>query len=187
MVTMPASPLTLVIDSVSAACSAALIDADGAVLAEAHEVVGRGHAERLVPMIAELLGWPEEERHHLRPWSAAIVRLYEKDHGPDDEARADRVRDIGENHGSAERFGRSRQGAERRQRCQALGCLPFGAQTAWLSWSSTGTPPACTRVAAFTHWAVTHGRGPVGVVNGQPDGGFEGSGRSPGRRNTCSS
>ena len=48
--------LTLVIDSVSAACSVALIDADGAVLAEAHEVVGRGHAERLVPMIADLLG-----------------------------------------------------------------------------------------------------------------------------------
>ena len=47
---------TLVIDSVSAACSVALVGADGAVLAEAHEVVGRGHAERLVPMIGELLG-----------------------------------------------------------------------------------------------------------------------------------
>ncbi|WP_166039674.1 tRNA (adenosine(37)-N6)-threonylcarbamoyltransferase complex dimerization subunit type 1 TsaB, partial [Sphingosinicella sp. YJ22] len=47
--------VTLVIDSVSAACSAALIDAGGAVVAEAHEVVGRGHAERLVPLIAELL------------------------------------------------------------------------------------------------------------------------------------
>jgi tRNA threonylcarbamoyl adenosine modification protein YeaZ len=52
---MPACPFTLVIDSVSAACSAALIDAAGTVVAEAHEVVGRGHAERLVPMIAELL------------------------------------------------------------------------------------------------------------------------------------
>ncbi len=49
------TPLTLVIDSVSAACSVALIDADGAVLAETHELVGRGHAERLVPMVAELL------------------------------------------------------------------------------------------------------------------------------------
>ena len=47
---------TLVIDSVSAACSAALLGPDGAVLAERHEVVGRGHAERLIPMIAELLG-----------------------------------------------------------------------------------------------------------------------------------
>jgi len=52
---MPAPPLTLVVDSVSAACSAALIGADGDILGEAHEVVGRGHAERLVPMIGELL------------------------------------------------------------------------------------------------------------------------------------
>jgi len=47
-------PLTLVIDSATPACSAALIVGD-ALVAEAHEVVGRGHAERLVPMIAELL------------------------------------------------------------------------------------------------------------------------------------
>jgi tRNA threonylcarbamoyl adenosine modification protein YeaZ len=52
---MTASSFTLVIDSVSMACSVALIDSSGAV-AEAHEVVGRGHAERLVPMIGELLG-----------------------------------------------------------------------------------------------------------------------------------
>lgn len=44
---------TLVIDTATAACSVALID-DGRVVARAHEVVGRGHAERLVPMIAEL-------------------------------------------------------------------------------------------------------------------------------------
>jgi cytochrome P450 len=42
-----------------------------------------------VHMIAELLGWPASERHRLRPWSAAIVRLYEKDHTADDEARAE--------------------------------------------------------------------------------------------------
>jgi tRNA threonylcarbamoyl adenosine modification protein YeaZ len=47
--------LTLVIDCVSPACSAALLGEDGSVIAERHEVVGRGHAERLVPMIAELL------------------------------------------------------------------------------------------------------------------------------------
>jgi len=47
--------MQLVIDSATAACSAALIGADGAVAAERHELVGRGHAERLVPMIAELL------------------------------------------------------------------------------------------------------------------------------------
>jgi len=45
----------LVIDSATAACSAALLDA-GEVIAERFEVVGRGHAERLLPMVAELLG-----------------------------------------------------------------------------------------------------------------------------------
>lgn len=44
---------TLVIETATAACSVALIR-DGAVIAAAHDVVGRGHAERLVPMIAEL-------------------------------------------------------------------------------------------------------------------------------------
>ena len=44
---------TLVIDTATAACSVALIEGD-AVTASAHEVVGRGHAERLLPMIAEL-------------------------------------------------------------------------------------------------------------------------------------
>ncbi|HEY0326098.1 MAG TPA: tRNA (adenosine(37)-N6)-threonylcarbamoyltransferase complex dimerization subunit type 1 TsaB [Allosphingosinicella sp.] len=52
---MATNSLTLVIESVSSACSAALVDSHGAVVGEAHEVVGRGHAERLVPMIAELL------------------------------------------------------------------------------------------------------------------------------------
>lgn len=44
---------TLVIDTATTACSVALID-DGAVVAQIHEVVGRGHAERLVAMVAEL-------------------------------------------------------------------------------------------------------------------------------------
>ena len=47
--------LTLVIETATAACSVALIDGDR-VVARAHELVGRGHAERLVPMIAELPG-----------------------------------------------------------------------------------------------------------------------------------
>lgn len=47
--------MILVIDSATAACSAALLAEDGAVLDARHEIVGRGHAERLVPMIAELL------------------------------------------------------------------------------------------------------------------------------------
>jgi len=43
-----------------------------------------GYAEPLpVTVIAELLGVPEEDRTLLRPWSAAIVRLYEVD--PPDE------------------------------------------------------------------------------------------------------
>src|SRR5687768_11103811 len=44
----------LVVDSATAACSVALIEGER-VLAERHEVVGRGHAERLVPMIEELV------------------------------------------------------------------------------------------------------------------------------------
>ena len=46
--------MLLVVDSATAACSVALIDS-GKLLDERHELVGRGHAERLVPMIAEIL------------------------------------------------------------------------------------------------------------------------------------
>jgi tRNA threonylcarbamoyladenosine biosynthesis protein TsaB len=53
-------PRTLVIDTATAACSVALIE-DGSVVARAHAVVGRGHAERLIPMIAEL---PDGGRAH---------------------------------------------------------------------------------------------------------------------------
>lgn len=42
-----------------------------------------------VHVISEMLGWPAEERHRLRPWSAAIVRLYEKDHNAEDVLRAE--------------------------------------------------------------------------------------------------
>ncbi|RYD48241.1 MAG: tRNA (adenosine(37)-N6)-threonylcarbamoyltransferase complex dimerization subunit type 1 TsaB [Sphingomonadales bacterium] len=44
---------TLVIETATGACSVALIE-DGRVIANAHEMVERGHAERLVPMIAAL-------------------------------------------------------------------------------------------------------------------------------------
>jgi tRNA threonylcarbamoyl adenosine modification protein YeaZ len=47
--------LRLVIDSASEACSAALFD-DAMLVDVRHEVIGRGHAERLVPLIAELAG-----------------------------------------------------------------------------------------------------------------------------------
>ena len=42
-----------------------------------------------VSVIAALLGWPADERHRLRPWSARIVRLYEKDHSAEDRTRAE--------------------------------------------------------------------------------------------------
>lgn len=44
---------TLVIDTATAACSVALFDG-ASLIAHDHAVVGRGHAERLVPMIAAL-------------------------------------------------------------------------------------------------------------------------------------
>ncbi|WP_375272512.1 tRNA (adenosine(37)-N6)-threonylcarbamoyltransferase complex dimerization subunit type 1 TsaB [Sphingomonas sp.] len=43
----------LVIDTATAACSVALFE-DDVLIARRHDVVGRGHAERLLPMIAEL-------------------------------------------------------------------------------------------------------------------------------------
>jgi unspecific monooxygenase len=60
-------------------------------------VASRGQMEFLeqlavplpVHMISELLGWPAERREQLRPWSAQIVRLYEKDFTAEDEARAE--------------------------------------------------------------------------------------------------
>lgn len=52
---------TLVIDTATAACSVALIE-NGRVVDARHEVVGRGHAERLVPMIAELIDGGRAER-----------------------------------------------------------------------------------------------------------------------------
>jgi tRNA threonylcarbamoyladenosine biosynthesis protein TsaB len=48
--------MILAIDSASAACTAALLTPDGELIAERHEEIGRGHAERLMPMVAELLG-----------------------------------------------------------------------------------------------------------------------------------
>jgi tRNA threonylcarbamoyl adenosine modification protein YeaZ len=44
---------TLVIDTATKACSVALLDGED-VIASAHEVIGRGHAERLLPLIAAL-------------------------------------------------------------------------------------------------------------------------------------
>jgi hypothetical protein len=46
--------------------------------------------------------------------------------------------------------------------------VPFGAQTAWLSWSSTGEPCERTRVAPRTQDAVTQGTGDPLTLKGQP-------------------
>jgi tRNA threonylcarbamoyladenosine biosynthesis protein TsaB len=48
--------MILAFDTSSAACTAALFDEGGDCLAQRDEIIGRGHAERLVPMIAELMG-----------------------------------------------------------------------------------------------------------------------------------
>ncbi len=44
---------TLVIDTATKACSVALFD-DSSLIAGSHEIIGRGHAERLLPLIAAL-------------------------------------------------------------------------------------------------------------------------------------
>jgi tRNA threonylcarbamoyl adenosine modification protein YeaZ len=47
--------LILALDTSTAACTAALLLPDGTIIASRDEVIGRGHAERLVPMIEEML------------------------------------------------------------------------------------------------------------------------------------
>lgn len=52
---------TLIIDTATAACSVALLDGHR-VVARVHDVVGRGHAEKLLPMIAGLPDGGRAER-----------------------------------------------------------------------------------------------------------------------------
>ena len=47
--------MILALDTSTAACTAALLLPDGTIVASRDEEIGRGHAERLVPMIAEML------------------------------------------------------------------------------------------------------------------------------------
>ena len=47
--------MILALDTSTAACTAALFGDNGTLLAQTDKVIGRGHAERLVPLIAELL------------------------------------------------------------------------------------------------------------------------------------
>jgi tRNA threonylcarbamoyl adenosine modification protein YeaZ len=54
-VTTIAADMLLAFDTSSAACTAALFNDTGRCVARCDELIGRGHAERLVPMIAELI------------------------------------------------------------------------------------------------------------------------------------
>ncbi len=47
--------MILALDTSTAACTAALFDGGGECIGARDELIGRGHAERLVPMLAELL------------------------------------------------------------------------------------------------------------------------------------
>lgn len=47
--------MILAIDTSTAACTAALFDSAGSCVAQRDELIGRGHSERLVPMLEELL------------------------------------------------------------------------------------------------------------------------------------
>lgn len=54
--------MILAFDTSSAACTAALFEASGKCVARKDEVIGRGHAERLVPMLDELLDGRRADR-----------------------------------------------------------------------------------------------------------------------------
>ena len=61
---------------------------DAAASGDAFDVLA-GYAEPLpVMVIAELLGIPESDRYLLRPWSQAIVKMYEYDRTPEHETQA---------------------------------------------------------------------------------------------------
>src|SRR5690349_12007299 len=54
--------MILAFDTSSSACTAALFDGSGACIGRRDEMIGRGHAERLVPMIADLLDGQKPQR-----------------------------------------------------------------------------------------------------------------------------
>ncbi len=67
---------TLVIDTATKACSVALFDGDNCVAAH-HEIIGRGHAEKLVPFIAQLpdKGRAEKIAVNVGPGSFTGIRV----------------------------------------------------------------------------------------------------------------
>jgi tRNA threonylcarbamoyladenosine biosynthesis protein TsaB len=54
--------MLLAFDTSSSACTAALFDGSGECVARKDELIGRGHSERLVPMLDELLDGRKAER-----------------------------------------------------------------------------------------------------------------------------
>jgi len=54
--------MILAFDTSTAACTAALFDGAGTCIDRRDELIGRGHAERLVPMIAEMLAGRTPDR-----------------------------------------------------------------------------------------------------------------------------
>ena len=54
--------MLLALDTSTAACTAALFDGSGTCIARADELIGRGHSERLVPMIDAMLEGRTAER-----------------------------------------------------------------------------------------------------------------------------
>ena len=72
------------------ALAAELVDGCADMLAAdgSFDVVGAFAEPLPVLVIAELLGWPAADRHLLRPWSQAVVAMYELDPTPEAEASA---------------------------------------------------------------------------------------------------
>jgi tRNA threonylcarbamoyl adenosine modification protein YeaZ len=54
--------MLLALDTSTGACTAALFDGSGACITRRDELIGRGHSERLVPMIAEMLDGRRADR-----------------------------------------------------------------------------------------------------------------------------
>jgi tRNA threonylcarbamoyl adenosine modification protein YeaZ len=69
--------MILAFDTSSAACTAALFDDAGVCLARRDEIIGRGHSERLVPMLDELLAGlkPESILVGVGPGSFTGIRV----------------------------------------------------------------------------------------------------------------
>ncbi len=70
--------------------TAGLLDGCEAELADTGSFDAIAHLAEPLPVlvIAELLGWPEADRALLRPWSQAIVKMYEINRTPEHESEA---------------------------------------------------------------------------------------------------